>query len=105
MADSSWTALTKRAAMEAFYASKPCDYYICVVSNENPLEIKFSQSLIVDVDFLDVPRNLSDYVTEIIIDGKPHSCGIKNSLKTGEKVLAVRKAGGQGFALIDRVVG
>jgi len=57
------------------------------------------------VDFLDVPRNLSDYVTEIIIDGKPHSCGIKNSLKTGEKVLAVRKAGGQGFALIDRVVG
>ncbi|MCI8750948.1 MAG: DUF2577 domain-containing protein [Lachnospiraceae bacterium] len=105
MADSSWTALTKRAAMEAFYASKPCDYYIGVVSNENPLEIKFSQSLIVDVDFLDVPRNLSDYVTEIIIDGKPHSCGIKNSLKTGEKVLAVRKAGGQGFALIDRVVG
>ncbi len=105
MADSSWTALTKRAAMEAFYASKPCDYYIGVVSNENPLEIKFSQSLIVDVDFLDVPRNLSDYVTEIIIDGKPHSCGIKNSLKTGEKDLAVRKAGGQGFALIDRVVG
>ena len=44
--------------MEAFYASKPCDYYIGVVSNENPLEIKFSQSLIVDVDFLDVPRNL-----------------------------------------------
>ena len=87
MADSSWTALTKRAAMEAFYASKPCDYYIGVVSNENPLEIKFSQSLIVDVDFLDVPRNLSDYVTEIIIDGKPHSCGIKNSLKTGEKSL------------------
>lgn len=105
MADSSWTALTKRAAMEAFYASKPCDYYIGVVSNENPLEIKFSQSLIVDVDFLDVPRNLSDYVTEIIIDGKPHSCGIKNSLETGEKVIAVRKAGGQGFALIDRVVG
>ncbi|MEZ3424466.1 MAG: DUF2577 domain-containing protein [Lachnospiraceae bacterium] len=105
MADSSWTALIKRAAMEAFYASKPCDYYIGVVSNENPLEIKFSQSLTVDVDFLDVPRNLSDYVTEVIIDGETHSCEVKNSLEKGEKVLAVRKAGGQGFALIDRMVG
>jgi len=43
-----------------------------------------------------VPRNLSDYVTEIIIDAKYHNCEIKNRPRAGEKVLAVRKAGGQG---------
>ena len=104
MPDMGWVQLMKRAAMEAVNASKPCTYCTGVVAAENPLEIKISQAITVDEDFLDIPENMPDYNARIEIDGITHECVIKNSLKAGDEVLLLRKAGGQRYAVIDRVV-
>ena len=104
MPDMGWVQLMKRAAMEAVSASKPCSYCIGMVTGEKPLEIKVSQTIIVDEEFLDIPERMAGCEAEIEIDGIVHKCVIKNSLKTGDKVLLLRKAGGQRFAVIDRVV-
>lgn len=71
---------------------------------ENPLEIKISQSVTIDADFIDIPERMTDYNTRIVIGGITHECVVKNCLKTGDRVLLLRKAGGQRFAIIDRVV-
>ncbi len=104
MPDMGWVQLIKRAAMEAVNASKPCSYCTGIVTAENPLEIKISQSVTIDADFIDIPERMTDYNTRIEIDGITHECVVKNSLKTGDRVLLLRKAGGQRFAVIDRVV-
>ncbi|MCI8748978.1 MAG: DUF2577 domain-containing protein [Lachnospiraceae bacterium] len=104
MPDMGWIQLMKRAAMEAVSASKPCSYCIGIVTGESPLEIKVSQTVSVDADFLDIPERMTDYNTRIEIDGITHKCVVKNRLKTGDRVLLLRKAGGQRFAVIDRVV-
>lgn len=104
MPDMGWVQLIKRAAMEAVNASKPCNYCTGVVVNENPLEIKISQVGTIDADFIDIPEKMTDYNARIEIDGITYECVVKNSLKAGDGVLLLRKAGGQRFAIIDRVV-
>ena len=104
MPDMGWVQLIKRAAMEAVNASKPCSYCTGIVTAENPLEIKISQSVTIDADFIDIPERMTDYNTRIVIGGITHECVVKNCLKTGDRVLLLRKAGGQRFAVIDRVV-
>ncbi len=104
MPDMGWVQLIKRAAMEAVNASKPCSYCTGIVTAENPLEIKISQSVTIDADFIDIPERMTDYNTRIVIGGITHECVVKNCLKTGDRVLLLRKAGGQRFAIIDRVV-
>ncbi len=87
MASSNLVQLIKQIAVEAVNASKPCDYNIGTVINTNPLCIKMSQSIIVDEDFL----HLTQAVT-------------KNPLKKGDKVLMLRKQGGNEYTIIDRLV-
>ena len=87
MGNSNLVQLVKRIAIEAVNASKPCDYIIGTVTKENPLEIKISQSITIDEDFLCLIQSI-----------------IENPLKQGEKVLMFRKAGGQEYVVIDRVV-
>lgn len=88
MSDSSLIQLIKRAAVEAVEAAKPCDYRIGTVIDTSPLKIKLSQTIELEEDFLDLTQNVAK----------------ENALKKGEKVLMLRKAGGQRYAVIDRVV-
>lgn len=110
MPNTSMVQLIKKAALDAFQASRPCDYRTGTVISTNPLQVKLSQTMILDRDFLDIARNVTDYVTEIETDyGTPEAavryCQVRNGLKNGEKVLLVRKQGGQKYAVIDRMVG
>lgn len=49
-------------------------------------------------------RNVTDYEVEIKIGDVIQSRTVLNSLKVGEKVLMLRKSGGQEYIIIDRVV-
>lgn len=106
MADSNLVQLIKRIAVEAVQASKPCDYTIGTVTSASPLKIKVSQTLELEEDFLHLARSVTDYE----MDMKLKSGGTKQTyifygaLKKGEKVLMIRKAGGQDYIVIDRVV-
>ena len=104
MASANLVQLIKQIAVDAVNAGKPCDYRTGIVTQENPLHIKISKSLVLEEDFLHLARNVTDYEVEIILDGTVKKCKIKNGLRKGEKVLMMRKAGGQEFAVIDRVV-
>lgn len=100
MANSNIVQLIKQIAVEAVEAAKPCDYRTGVVTHTNPLEIKISQTLTLDEDFLDLSRNVTNFETKI--NGQITT--VENELKVGEKVLMIRKSGGQKYAVIDRVV-
>lgn len=128
MADSNLVQLIKRIAVDAVRASKPSDYVTGVVTGTSPLKIKVSQTLELEDDFLLLSRSVTDYETEVSIpesagwktmkndgDGSlgEHKHGIAiekrkitvhNALEAGEKVLMIRKSGGQKYIVIDRVV-
>ena len=120
MSDSNIIQLIKRAAVEAVEAAKPCDYRIGTVISASPLKIKVSQTLELEEDFLDLSRNVTDFKTKITMDAQEvyhtehiypsttwidaQEITVHNALKKGDKVLMLRKAGGQKYAVIDRVV-
>ena len=104
MGSANLVQLIKKISMDAVNAGKPCDYRTGVVTRVDPLHIKVSNSLVLEEEFLRLARNVTDYEVEIKLDGTVKKCQIKNGLKKGEKVLMMRKAGGQEFAVIDRVV-
>lgn len=120
MADSNINQTIKRAALEAVKASRPCDYYVGTVVGTKPLEIKISQSMTISGEFLVLTRNVTDYRAEITMVAKEvyheahtepsatwidkQEVTIHNALKKGEKVLLLRKSGGQEYAVVDRVV-
>lgn len=128
-----WFDYVKEAAVNAIHAERPCNYIIGTVTSESPLKIKLSESdgLELEEDFLHLARNVTDFETEITVKSEydwktqPRAGGsgaaayashdhdiilkkkkiwIHNALKKGEKVLLIRKWGGQDYIVVDRVV-
>lgn len=104
MANSSIVQLIKQMAVEAVKASRPCDYIVGNVIGTEPLKIKVSNALVIEDDFLIKTRNVTDYVQEVGEGEAKKSVKIYNSLKVGESVLMFRKAGGQEYIVVDRMV-
>lgn len=122
MADSNLVQLIKKIAMDAVNASKQCDYRVGIVTSTDPLKIKLSNSLTLEEDFLHLTQNVTDYITDVSIttdyswetqEQETHKHGIviekkeitiHNALQEGEQVLMMRKAGGQEYVVIDRMV-
>lgn len=123
MADSTnLVQLIKKIAMDAVDASKQCDYRVGIVTSTDPLKIKLSNSLTLEEEFLHLTQNVTDYITDVSIttdyswetqEQETHKHGIviekkeitiHNALQEGEQVLMMRKAGGQEYVVIDRMV-
>lgn len=81
--ESNLVALIKRAAMEAFNASKPCTTCIGEVKKVSPLQIGLDQKKVLDEDFLELTSTA------------------KEKIKKGSSVLLIRQAGGQKYSVID----
>ncbi len=96
--------LIKKIAMDAVRSAKMSDYKIGTVSGVSPLIIRMSNDLEIDEDFLHLSRNVTDYEVEIKSGDVIQRRTVRNSLKAGEKVLMLRKSGGQEYIIIDRVV-
>lgn len=122
-----WLDYVKQAAVQAVMTKKPCDYIIGTVVSAKPLKIKLSDGdgLELTDDFIHLSRNVTDYETTVTIsdeygwktkdngDYESHNHGIviskkkikiHNALKKGDKVVMVRKWGGQDYIVIDKVV-
>lgn len=120
MANTNLVQLIQQIATEAVKTSKPCDYMVGTVVSTSPLQIKVSQTLTLEEEFLHLTRNVTDFETEFTVDcisvyhtthtvptdtwADRQKITIHNALKTGDKVLLIRKSGGQDFIVIDRVV-
>jgi hypothetical protein len=115
--------LIKKIAMDAVRAAKMCDYVTGVVTSEDPLKVKITNSFEIGEEFLMVPQSMTDHEVEVTIKKeygwktKNRSGGtgddivlenvkimIHNALKAGDEVLMMRKSGGQEFVVIDKVV-
>ena len=58
---------------------------------------------VVSLDFIDVPKHLTDYETTAVIGGSEQKIILKNALKSGDRVAVVRKRGGQRYMIVDRL--
>lgn len=105
MPDSNWVQMIKRVAMDAVRAAKLSDYQIATVISTDPLTVKLSNEVTLDADFLQLTRSVTNHECTLECGGVQQAYEVKNALKTGEKVLMLRKTGGQKYMIIDRVVG
>lgn len=124
---------TKRVAIDAVNASKPCNVFYGVVTNAAPLKILVEQKFTLTAAQLVLSRNVTDFQTEISFDNPDikqefttwdlgessesppekiafksktkHKITVYNALKAGEKVVLLRCAGGQSFVVLDRIGG
>lgn len=87
MASSNLVQLIKKIAIEAINTEKPCDYRIGVVTCINPLEVNISQNMTLDEDFLRFTNTI-----------------MEQQLENGDKVLMIRKHGGNEYVVLDKVV-
>ncbi len=116
----------KRAAIEAVKAGQPSDFCFGTVTSEQPLKILVEQKMELTSRQLVLTRHVTDYWTEVTTDWESeakeggsgeasfasHAHGLKgrkgltihNSLKTGDKVVLVKKQGGQQYLVLDKVV-
>jgi len=114
--------IIKRAALDAVNAQQLSDFCYGTVTSEKPLKIIVEQKMELSAAQLVLCRNVTDYKAKVdlTVDGKvwstetasahDHQMGgekdiiIKNGLKMGEKVVLLRKRGGQEYLVIDRAV-
>lgn len=102
-----WLDYVKQAAVQAVMANKPSDYIIGTVISAKPLKIKLSEGdgLVLPGDFIHLTRNVTDFETKVTINGgTKQTMKVFNALKKGDKVLMIRKWGGQDYIVIDKVV-
>lgn len=123
--------LIKKAAKEAADAGQDSDFCYGTVTSASPLKIIVEQKMELTAAQLVLCRNVTNYTTTITVtvDGvdwlteetsggagdasfAPHNHPVKgtksviinNALKKGEKVVLIRKKGGQEYLVLDRVV-
>lgn len=116
----------KKAALDAFTASKPSEIYYGVVISESPLKINVEQKFTLNAAQLVLTRNVTDFYDDITVIawrtenesggggdaafashshalvGRKHII-VHNRLLTGDKVILIRQQGGQKYIVIDRV--
>lgn len=116
----------KAAAIKAVEASQPCDFLYGKVTSTSPLKVNIDQKMTLGEAQLVLTRNVMDYTVPVSVNwetssetgGKeassfaPHShtvSGIKeitihNGLKVDDKVILLKKKGGQKYLILDKVV-
>lgn len=93
----------KKASIDAVDARQDCDYVYGTVVSTEPILISIMQGINLSDKQLILTRNVTNYETSIVLDGT-HSVTIENALEVGEKVILLRKKGGQKYLVLDRVV-
>jgi len=122
--------LIKKAAQEAVEAGQDCDFCYGTVTSASPLKILVEQKMELTSAQLVLTRNVTNYATTVTISSETpwstenksggsgeasfasHNHSIKgtktltinNALKQGDKVVLLRKKGGQEYLVLDRVV-
>ena len=97
--------MIKTAALEAIEHSKPVNIVYGTVVNDEPLSIKIDQKQILSSEHLIISRNFTDYKIRV---SAPNPIGnteltVYNKLKKGEKVILLRKQGGQQYLILERL--
>lgn len=95
--------IVKKAAIEAVNTSQPCDFCFGKVTSVNPLNILVEQKMTLGNAQLILTRNVTDFKIEITTS-ETKEITIHNALQIGDKVILLKKKGGQKYLVLDRVV-
>jgi hypothetical protein len=118
--------IMKRAAIDANEASQPTDLRFGMVTSTSPLKVTVTNQMVIPESLLIVPEKLTDYTIDVTpldwVTGNRSGGGgdsafsshnhditgrkqmiIHNALKVGDKVVLIRKQGGQAFYILDRI--
>lgn len=94
-----FTRAIKKAAMDAFEASKPVNVFFGKVTSASPLKINVEQKMTLGDKQLVLTRSVTDYNT-LTSNG---NIKVFNALKVGDEVVLIRQQEGQKFIVIDRL--
>ncbi|WP_096269547.1 DUF2577 domain-containing protein [Paucisalibacillus globulus] len=93
----------RRIAVNAVNAQKLADVAHGRVIQTGPLKIQIDQKLILNEEHLILTKAVTDYVTEMSIDGGPkQTYTVYNGLRPGDLVTMIRSHGGQQYIIIDK---
>lgn len=123
--------IIKKVALDAVNANQDADYCYGTVTSASPLKILVEQKMELTAAQLVLCRNVTNYKTTVTVNVEgvdwltedksggggysefaSHNHSIKgtksiiinNALQVGEKVVLMRKKGGQEYLVLDRVV-
>lgn len=93
----------RKIVLDAVHAQKLTDVMYGTVTSVQPLKITIEQKLELDEDHLKLTKAVTDYRTEISINGgAKQPCTVYNALRIGDIVTMVRAHGGQQYIVIDK---
>ena len=115
------------AALNAVEAEKPTSIIFGTVQSTSPLTVFVDAKLTIPEKAIVLSRNVTDFDTEVTVEWRTENTSgggggydafsshnhaitgrkpirVNNALKSGEKVILIRMAGGQKYLIIDRVV-
>lgn len=95
--------LIKKAAVEAYEASKPVQICFGKVTKASPLEIIVDQKLTLGKSQLVLTRNVTDFEAEITIDGEKKKATFHNKLQVGDEAILLRQQGGQKYIVEGKI--
>lgn len=115
----------KKAAVEAYEATKPVQVCFGKVISASPLKILVDQKLTLGKSQLVLTRNVTDFTTEVTVswvtENKSGGSGessfashnhavagkkkitVHNGLVVGNEVILLRQQGGQKYIVVDRI--
>ena len=95
----------KRAAIEAMNNAQLCDLRFGKVIAVSPLKVQVTNQFTIPESLLIVPKHLTDYEVEVEGDwiGGIKTMKINNALKVDDKIVLLRKTGGQSYFILDRI--
>lgn len=107
----------KVAAIKAVESSHPCDFLFGEVTSVSPLKIFVEQKMTLTSAQLVLTRNVTDYAVDVSVDWETEDANehshkvvgdkkitIHNGLKIDDKVVLLKKKGGQKYLILDKVV-
>ena len=98
----------KQAAVDAVENGKPCDILTGVVTSASPIQINVEQKMLLGSMQLVIPMSFTTHSIKCTYktdEGtKTDNVTVYGALQAGDKVLLLRRAGGQQFIVMDKVV-
>lgn len=95
--------IIKRASLDAMQNAQLCDLRYGKVVKTNPLKVQITNQFTIPQAMLVVPEHLTKHTVSVTLDSQTKNMVINNELKVGDKVVLLRKQGGQSYFILDRI--
>lgn len=98
-----WVDGMREIAMNAYRSSQPCDVCFGTIASGEPLMVTIEElKLTLGKRQLVVLDYLMDRTVSVSIEGASGTAVLPGALKTGDRVVLLRKDGGQRYVILGR---